>query len=571
MFLISSEQGPITGPLRVNPANPRYFTNDSGNSIYLTGSHTWANFQDAGYSDPPPVFDYKAYLDFLQVNRHNFFRLWTWEQSKWAPWTTENMWFSPPPYQRTGPGSALDGQPKFDLTKFDQVYFDRLRSRIIQAGDRGIYVSVMLFDGFSIDDKSAGPGNAWPGHPFNGQNNINGIDGDVNHNGMGEEVHTIQNSAITSLQEAYVRKVIDTINDLDNVLYEISNESPSNSQDWQYHMITFVKEYEAQKPKQHPVGMTVEYPDGDNAELFASPADWISPNDYFDPPESDGNKVIIADTDHIWGIGGDRQWVWKSFTRGINPIFMDCYNSNYCEGENPNNPTWVSLRLNMGYTLAYANRVDLTAMIPHGDLCSSGYCLANPIGERAEYLVYLPNGGSVDVDLSESLVNLSVEWFDPQNGTTVNAPTVTGGGTQSFFSPFSSDAVLYLHSTSFSSPTPTNTSTLISFTSTQTSTLLPVTLTFSTNTSPSSTLAFPTSTITGTSIIPTSTHTKTHTKTQTSTIPPVTQTPSTIASPTPTPGPPSTPLPCAQGFLVLGGIIYIVVGAGSFMRKKSTA
>ena len=35
----------------------------------------------------------------------------------------------------------------------------------------------------------------------------------------------MQNGAITALQEAYVRKVVDTVNDLDNVLYEISNES----------------------------------------------------------------------------------------------------------------------------------------------------------------------------------------------------------------------------------------------------------------------------------------------------------------------------------------------------------
>ena len=38
-------------------------------------------------------------------------------------------------------------------------------------------------------------------------------------------------------------------------------------------------------------------------------------------------------------------------------------------------------------TLAYANRMDLVAMKPHGEIASSGYCLANP-GE--EYLVYVP-------------------------------------------------------------------------------------------------------------------------------------------------------------------------------------
>ena len=60
---------------------------------------------------------------------------------------------------------------------------------------------------------------------------------------------------------------------------------------------------------------------GYNPDLFTSPAEWISPNngdtDYLsDPPAADGTKVIIADTDHLCGVCGDKYWVWKSFTRG---------------------------------------------------------------------------------------------------------------------------------------------------------------------------------------------------------------------------------------------------------------
>jgi len=47
--------------------------------------------------------------------------------------------------------------------------------------------------------------------------------------------------ATTSLQETYVRKVIDTVNDLDNVLYEITNETAIFSKDWQYHMVKYIK------------------------------------------------------------------------------------------------------------------------------------------------------------------------------------------------------------------------------------------------------------------------------------------------------------------------------------------
>lgn len=32
------------GTLRPCPYNPRYFTDDTGEAIYLSGSHTWATF-----------------------------------------------------------------------------------------------------------------------------------------------------------------------------------------------------------------------------------------------------------------------------------------------------------------------------------------------------------------------------------------------------------------------------------------------------------------------------------------------------------------------------------------------
>ncbi len=41
-------------------------------------------------------------------------------------------------------------------------------------------------------------------------------------------------------------------------------------------MIRFIKSYEAGKAKQHPVGMTQQWPEGNEAALLASPADWIS-------------------------------------------------------------------------------------------------------------------------------------------------------------------------------------------------------------------------------------------------------------------------------------------------------
>jgi hypothetical protein len=372
---------------------------------------------------------------------------------------------NPHPWPRTGPGNALDGKPRFDLTKFDDAYFERLRQRSVAAQERGIYVAVMLFDDWSTEN----PG-AWKGHPFHPSNNINGMNGDPNNDGLGLEFHTLHIPEITHLQEAYVKKVVDTVNDMDNVLYEIANET-GISKAWQYHVIELIKNYECRKPKQHPVGMTVGSPvkEVGNSVLFDSSADWISPNSeggYRDnPPAADGSKVIISDTDHLWGVGGDRTWVWKSFVRGLNPIYMDPLDAD-TNRENA--------RRAMGDTLIYAKRMGLASMAPRDDLAFTTYCLANP---GVEYLVYLPLDPhwteswmasarflwrfkplfsrfslwfrglfrrTATVDLSAASGTFSVEWFNPSTRETTVAGTVTGGANQDFTAPFPGDAVLYI-------------------------------------------------------------------------------------------------------------------------------
>jgi hypothetical protein len=456
--LVAIRKSQLNGPLRVNPANSRYFTDDSGETIYLTGSHTWNNLVDIGFSDPPPRFDYKAYLDFLVANNHNFFRLYAWEQARGQPDSSlsarslDDLIFEPQPYPRTGPGTARDGKPKFDLSRFNAGYFNRLRERVALAEARDIYVSVMLFNGFSIEMKDQPKGNPWPGHPFNSYNNINDIDGDSDHDGQGKETHTLQIPTITRLQEAYVRQVVDTVNGFDNVLYEISNESRPESHDWQCHMVKFIKHCEAGKTKQHPIGMTVAWPGGSNSDLIAGPADWISPNGNLEEPlASDGTKVIIDDTDHLCGICGSVSWVWKSFLRGRNPILMDFYNAakviGPITGLDTKDQKWDNIRRNMGYTLTFANRLNLAAMVPHGELASSEYCLANSAGKQAEYLVFIPGGGAVSVAIPAGRT-LRVEWLNPLEGRLLSGATVASGSEHTFTPPFGGDAVLYLSSCS---------------------------------------------------------------------------------------------------------------------------
>ncbi len=439
-----------SGPLRVSTRNPRYFEDAQGRLVYLTGAHI-DNLVDFGPTDPPAPFDFEAYLDLLQRHNHNFIRLWAWANSVSTDGNTV-VYARPLPYLRTGPGLALDGKPKFDLTKFDPEYFSRLRARVIAAGRRGMYVSIMLFEGWHLQYQPK-PW-SWDGHPYHPQNNINGLNPDPDHTGLGKRVNTLDFPEVVALQDGYVRKVVDTVNDLDNVLYEIANEAGAHTVPWQYHMIRLLHDYEKTKPKQHPVGMSelaTWAPQGENHYLFESEAEWVAPGymgtdaAYYsdDAPGADGRKVVIPDTDHLQPVANDPervcdrlQLLWKCTCRGMNFLYMDT--DDLTETREPDR---INKRRNAGYARWYVGRMDLAHALPRNALSSSKYCLSDG---RTQFLVFLPAGGKVTVDLSGASGLLNQEWFDTTECRVRPAGQVAGGGSVEFTAPFAGPAVLYL-------------------------------------------------------------------------------------------------------------------------------
>jgi hypothetical protein len=443
------------GPLRRNPINPRYFTDDSGQAIYLTGSHTWATWVDLRLAQDPP-FDWLGFLDMAQAHGHNFMRLWSWDHPKFAPWTDDVVYFAPMPYLRTGPGLANDGLPKFDLTQFNPHFFDALRQRVVEAGQRDIYLAVMLFEGWCLK-WSRPASDAWSSHPFHRLNNINGVDGDTNGDGKGD-VYSLESPAVLAHQKAYVRRVIETVNEFDHVLYEIINEVENSERgfQWQTHIVDYVREVERRLPKQHPIGITAEGGGQFNPVVFASNADWISPGNgpnreyRYDPPVADGSKVILLDTDHLWGHGGNYRWAWKSFLRGHNPLFMDPWGPvpgrtrpGYAGAilNRRDYPTYAPLRIALGQTRRFAQRINLNAMTPRPDFASSRYCLAYP---GHEYLVYIPDDDRVDVYLGVEPHRYQAEWVNVLTAETLPGEPMVGGGNRHFTSPFGLESLLYL-------------------------------------------------------------------------------------------------------------------------------
>jgi hypothetical protein len=184
--------------------------------------------------------------------------------------------------------------------------------------------------------------------------------------------------------------------------------------------------------------------------LFQSDADWISPGsdvgDYrgenSGPTPNDGKKVIVSDTDHLWGIGGSPLWVWKSFMRGMNILYMDVPFSRVGAPSRTHDP----VRQAMGDVLSFSRRLPLAHMVPSLTTCSTGFGMLDP---GNEYVCLAPAGSAFTLDLSATPgIDYSGEWIDISAPKRFPAPpVVSGGGKTSFSCPSPVDAcVLHLRS-----------------------------------------------------------------------------------------------------------------------------
>jgi hypothetical protein len=460
---------PIDKELTVS-SNPHYFQDAHGSAIILNGSQTWNTFQDWGTGGSIQGLEFDAFVKFLVAHGHNFTLLWTTELPKFSnlPYAEKPLDFTvtPLPWMRTGPGKATDGGLRFDLTRFDPSFFERLRTRVQALDNAGIYAGVYLFTGEFINIFRS----PTDGYPLTGANNVNGIDDGYTQGrrGVGSITMTAPN-AITQVQDAYVEKVIDTLNGLPNVLWVVSEEAPRESAWWNDHQIAHIRAYEAGKPHHHPIGYAALIGAWDSV-IYNSDADWVAPSAILSPASSCGTgkpacKVNINDSDHsyywIWRQTPqqNRNYAWENFAAGSQILFMDPY-AVYWPHERRNlclapvrdicgapDPRWDNLRDNLGYIVNYSRKMNMNHVAPRDTLSSTGFCLAQTPAVGAEYLVYAPGGGPFTVNLSamSNRRTLSVEWFDPSTGKAVAGETVAAGSTaQVFTPPFRGDAVLYL-------------------------------------------------------------------------------------------------------------------------------
>lgn len=233
--------------IALHPENPHYFQWRGKPTVLVTSGEHYGAVMNLD-------FDFVTYLNTLQRDRLNLTRLFSGpylEPPGAFNITSNNM--APRaeryvcPWARSGepgvatPGNAHGGN-RFDLTRWDEAYFQRLKTFLTEAEKRGIVVELALFCPFYEDIQ-------WNISPFKDGNNVNGL-GKV----KGHDVHTLdRHGGLLPIQEAYVRKIVTELNGFGNLLFEICNEPYFGGVTipWQHHIADLIVATEQRLPNKH--------------------------------------------------------------------------------------------------------------------------------------------------------------------------------------------------------------------------------------------------------------------------------------------------------------------------------
>jgi hypothetical protein len=454
-FQCRAEQPKSTsGALAILPSNPAYFQAADGTPVILVGDYEGSPTAATGVTTDPN-YDYRLFFDTLKAHGFNLARLWIFYglEAEWDSETYPDAYhrYNIMPYLRTGPGIANDGRLKYDLTKFNPLYFERLAAACAAARERGINLELILIDAWIFRVPLI-----WRYHVFNAANNINGVDGDPHHTGQSSDPESgscsLNNTKVLETEKALVAHIIDYVNQFDNIFFEMANENWYNL-DWELTMSRFVHTYEANKPKQHLV-MPLDLPDHDydapsydNNPRVDRSKTWKT----WDLPQLHARLMLARNLKQplIYDTDGPetrddpvvRRAFWTAFVSGANLDYLD-YSMQPEDGGDERGLRRMELRRMLAILAAFTRQVSPWDMHPQDGLVRSAeaYVLDGP----GRAVVYIPRGGEVELNMAAMPGNFHVRWFNPRNGISTESSTVAGGKMNSFTTPDARDWVLWL-------------------------------------------------------------------------------------------------------------------------------
>ena len=198
------------GPVRLHPGNPHYFLYKGKTLVIVSSAEHYGAVINLD-------FDYRKYLETLAAEGMNYTRLFTgtYFEVPGESFRIENNTLAPEKGRVITPWVKVrdaGGKEKYDLSQWNDAYFERLKDFLQLAQEKGIIVEITLFSSV-YDDRM------WNICPQNPANNIS-LDQPLSW----RKIHTVENGKLFGYQATLVRKLVHELNDFDNFFFEIQNE-----------------------------------------------------------------------------------------------------------------------------------------------------------------------------------------------------------------------------------------------------------------------------------------------------------------------------------------------------------
>lgn len=438
--------------LAISPDNPHYFQWRGRPTVLIgSGEHYGALIN--------LDFDYRRYFDTLAADGMMLTRVFSgaYVEPEGAFNIARNTLAPSPgrliaPWARSDQPGYANGGNKFDLRRWDESYFARLKALADYAGGKGVVIEFTLFCPM-YEDKQ------WNLSPMNARNNVNGL-GNVGR----LDAHTLdKHGGLLDIQDALTRRLVTELNPMDNVIFEIMNEpytllrdasfteGRAVPMDWQRHVAEIIVETERGLPKKHLISQNIANTSG--VVTAAHPAVTVFNFHYANTDAVSANyglNKVIGDNETGFKGTGDapyRQEAWEfilaggalfnhldySFAAGFeNGTFG--YPATQPGGGN------ASFRRQMKVLRDFIHRFDFVRMHPDASVFAGAMpdgVAARALVEPGKAIAVFVRGGGASTVLRLILPRgtWAAEWIDTKTGTVARTVTVDGGGATSLSAP----------------------------------------------------------------------------------------------------------------------------------------
>lgn len=409
-------------PISLHPDNPHYLLFRDKPTVLVGSTEHYGAVMNLD-------FDYEKYLNELETNGQNVTRTFSGAYME-SPqsFNIQNNTMAPgpgrliTPWARSQAPGYANGGNKFDLSKWDDAYFARLKSFMQAASKHGVVVEYVFFCPFYEDAM-------WNLSPQNAANNVNGT-GQIRR----EQAYMLQNGNLLAVQEALVRKVVSELKDFDNLYYEICNEPYFGgvTLEWQHHIADVIVEAEKDFPHKHLIAQNI----ANKEATISKPHSAVSIFNfhYATPPTAVAtnyalDKVIADDETGFAGIEDVhyRTEAWDFMLAG-GAIYNNLDYSFTVDAEDgtfdlpPKQPGGGgrTLRQQLGILRRFIESFHFTAMrpeplIPAGSLPEgmTARCLAD---SGKAYAVYIRGGTGAKLTFSLPPGRYEATWIDVKTG-----------------------------------------------------------------------------------------------------------------------------------------------------------